>query len=88
MKEYLSSEKGYLKTKNLIQVIIWSFVLILLCICVFLGRGFLLPGDFYQSGKINQRNIYAPFDFSFPRGMGAGDFYHVTESRDDNTGFL
>ncbi len=52
-------------SKSVVLIIITVFICLLLSIVVFIGQESFWPEYNFQPGQISQRNIYAPFDFSF-----------------------
>ena len=64
MKNIISDSNPQ-KIKHSLQIIIPIFICIVLAISIFIGRDFLVVGKYYIQGQISQRDIFAPFDFSF-----------------------
>ncbi len=65
MKKADTSGKKTSRNENMVKVIIAFFFCMLFALTVFIDKEFPLSGSLLEEGQIRQRDIYAPFYFSF-----------------------
>ncbi|MFH2138596.1 MAG: HDIG domain-containing metalloprotein [Candidatus Omnitrophota bacterium] len=65
MEKLENNEKENNKTRNAVQIIITVFLCLIVLSIVLIGKQSFWGGFQIKKGQISQRNMYAPFDYTF-----------------------